>query len=233
MKFCMLLLIFSLPAFSALSSFSVGIHEFNQGNFESALQHFQKVGGTSPELEYNLGNTLMRLGRTPEAIAHYRRAQWLKPGDADLQANLERAVAVYEAPLPELPLSRSLTGWWTPSTWQTVFLAGCWITAALGLLTTLHPRFRSVAFWTLPPAVVLLCLAGFATWASLPSHFLSEAVIKGPQGITRFEPLPDATQQNALPGGTVVTVLDSSRDWLQVDTGEVTGWIQEADVVKL
>lgn len=206
---------------------------YNQRDFEGALEVYRQIEGISAELDYNIGNTLMQLNRSSEAIAHYRRAQWLAPGDPDIRANLERAVAVHEAPMPTLPLTRSLTGWWGPQTWQRVFLAGCWLTAGIGLVTTALPRFRPFAFWALPPAVVLLLLAGLGTWASLPSHFSSEAIIKGPQGITRFEPLPDATRQHSLPGGSVVRITDRTRDWVQVETDDVRGWINEEELVQL
>jgi hypothetical protein len=233
MKLCTLLLLFSLPAFSASDSFSIGIQEYNQGNVESALSHFQAVEGTSAELDYNIGNTMMRLGRTSEAIAHYRRAQWLAPGDADIQANLELAAEQLSAPVPKLPLTRSLTGWWTPGTWQSVFISLCWVTAGIGFGVTALPRLRPLAFWTLPPAAVLLLISALGTWASLPSRFSSEAVVAGPQGITRFEPLPDATEQHSLPGGSVVRITGKTRNWVQVETDDARGWMKEEELVRL
>lgn len=207
--------------------------QYNQGEFEQALETYSRIEGTSPELEYNVGNTLMRLGRSSEAIAHYRRAQWLAPGDPDIRANLERAAAVHGASIPRIPLLRTLTGWWTPKTWQTVFLGGCWITAATGILITWIPRMKPTALWVLPPLFTLLAVAGAATWASLPSRFTSEGVVRGPEQITRFEPLPDATEQAALPGGTVVQVLESTRNWVRIESGDTRGWIPEEHLVQL
>lgn len=213
--------------------FQEAVVQYNQGEFQAALESFHSIDAVSAELDYNIGNTLMRLGRTAEAIAHYRRAQWLAPGDADIQANLELAAEQLSAPVPELPLTRSLTGWWTPGTWQSVLITLCWVTAGIGFGVTALPRLRPLAFWALPPAAVLLLISALGTWASLPARFSSEAVVSGPQGITRFEPLPDATEQHALPGGSIVRITDETRNWVQVETDDARGWMKEEELVRL
>ena len=234
MKRLILLLVFPFLLIADLeSSFHEATTQYNQGNFELALDTFQSIDAMSPALDYNIGNSLMRLGRTSEAIAYYRRAQWQAPGDPDIQANLVRAVSELEAPAPKLPLLRSLTGWWTPSTWKTALMAGCWLVAGLGCVITFLPKVKSISFWVLPPAGLFLIVAALGTWASLPTHFMSEAVIKGQEGITRFEPLPDATQKTKLPGGSVVTVIEQDRDWLRIAFDADTGWIPSEDVIRL
>ena len=217
----------------AESLFHQATVHYNEGNFQKALEAYQDIEAVSPELDYNIANTLMKLDRPAEAIARYRRAQWLKPGDADIQANLKLAVEQADAPLPEIPLLRSLTGWWTPATWQRIFILTCWLTAGLGFLTTVIPRVRALAFWTVPPMLLLLGCAAVGTWASLPSNFTSEAVIKSPEAITRFEPLPDATEKRNVSRGTLVTVLGTERNWIRIQTDEDTGWIKEEELVRL
>ena len=234
MKRWLLLVLFPLGLLANPdASFHQATSLYNEGDYEGALQAYLEIDQISPALDYNIGTTLMRLDRPSEAIARFRRAQWFTPGDPDLQANLNRAVEILNIEEQPLPLPRTLTGWWTPSTWQRVLMVSCWITAGIGFVTTALPRFRGLRFWTIPPAFAVLLIAGLGTWASLPMQYRSEAVIAGPQGITRFEPLPDATEQHSLPGGTLVRVLEESRGWKHIVTKDIRGWIPAEDLIQL
>jgi tetratricopeptide (TPR) repeat protein len=57
------------------------------GGFESVV----RSGVISGPLYYNIGNAYLRLGRLGMAIANYRRAEKLIPGDGNLEANLSFA----------------------------------------------------------------------------------------------------------------------------------------------
>jgi len=63
--------------------------EFRQAKdgFESVI----KSGVENGKLYYNLGNTYLRMSQIGKAIAAYRRAERLIPGDAQLQSNLRYA----------------------------------------------------------------------------------------------------------------------------------------------
>jgi tetratricopeptide (TPR) repeat protein len=238
MKVLFLLLCFlTISAFADPEENAVLFHRGNEqylrGEFEEALVSFQKIEGTSPEVAYNIGNTLMRLGRSDEAMAHYRRAQWMAPGDPDVKANLSKASENLSISVPELPVWRRLTGWWGAGTWQTVFLISCWLTAGAGLCFSVVTGLREHRIWILPPLCVSLMFSGFGVWSSLPSHFTQEAVVRQTDAITRFEPLPDATEKARIPAGTVVTVLESQRDWIRIQSNDLTGWIGKEDLVRL
>lgn len=61
-----------------------GILAYQQGQWESARQHFEAVITASPELaeaHYNLGMVLYRLGALSEGDAHFIKAANLAPGD--------------------------------------------------------------------------------------------------------------------------------------------------------
>lgn len=75
---------------AANEAYLAGELETARRGYEALLQHELP----SPAVHYNLGNTLVRLGRLGEAVAHYRVAQRLGPDAAlsvDLQQNLSLA----------------------------------------------------------------------------------------------------------------------------------------------
>jgi tetratricopeptide (TPR) repeat protein len=78
-----------LPAPAGTSAAAVrhhdeGILAYQQGQWESAKQHFEAAITASPELaeaHYNLGMVLYRLGALREGDAHFITAANLAPGD--------------------------------------------------------------------------------------------------------------------------------------------------------
>ncbi len=64
---------------------------YEQGQFAQSAQLYQKVlsgGLVNGHILYNLGNAHYRLGQWGKAVADYRKALLLLPGDADVKANL-------------------------------------------------------------------------------------------------------------------------------------------------
>lgn len=223
-----------IPLFAEeLPAFQRGNVLYTQRDFEGALASYMEIEGVSANVDYNIGNTLMRLGRTDEAMAYYRRAQWMAPHDPDLERNMTKASETLSVAVPEIPVWRTLTGWWGPATWQFVFLLSCWITGGLGIACMRVSVLRTNRAWILPPVVGVLALSGFGTWASLPSHFSDEAIIRQTDAVTRFEPLPDATEKARIPAGTVVSILETQRDWVRIQSEDHTGWIENEDLVTL
>ncbi|MEX2605961.1 MAG: SH3 domain-containing protein [Kiritimatiellia bacterium] len=231
-RWCILLLFFWGPI-RAETPFEQARTLYDAGQFEQALDLYQSIPGHSAGLDYNIGNTLMRLGRQPEAIAHYRRAQWLRPGDPDVQANLNRAVAQTGAIVPPLPLYRRWSGILDAAHWQLAFISLCWLGAAFGLSRRFSPRLRLAGAWVFPLLIVCLLLLGAGTWASRPGHFFDEGVVLNDSVTVRFEPLPDATGHFSLPGGSVVKLMEQNRNWRRIRTDDASGWVPEDHIQPL
>jgi len=233
MKIFILLLSFIPFNLFPEASFTQARDHYDQGEFEEALTSFQSIEGTSAALDFNVANTLMRLNRTAEAIAYYRRAAWQQPGDPDIRANLEKAVDRVGVEYPVLPLSRRLSGFLSARQWQMCFLLTCWFLAGVGLLTRWVKPLRNLTVWIYPLLIALTVFSGFGVWASVPSQFGKEAIVKGDSVIARFSPLSDATEHFSLPEGSLVTLKENTRKWLRVQTGEQNGWVLEDEVVQL
>lgn len=228
---CLLLLVCAFAR--AEDPFQQARGHYDAGEFEKALELYESIPGHSAALDYNAGNTLMRLGRVPEAIARYRRAHWLRPGDPDIQANLQRAVDQTGAIVPPLPLYRRRAGILDASRWQLGFISLCWLTAAYGLSRHFIPKLRSADAWVFPLLILLLAAFGAGTQAGRPGHFFKEGVVLGDSVTARFEPLPDATEHFSLPGGSVVKLLEQNRNWRRIQTEESIGWVPESRIQPL
>jgi tetratricopeptide (TPR) repeat protein len=207
---------------------------YQEGRFDQALSRYESLRvqeGTSAALEYNIGNTLMRLNRTPEAIAAYRRAQWLSPHDPDIAANLERARAQQQAQLPALPVSRRIPGLLSARTWQLAVLVCAWILGGVGMVRKRVPGLQAASLWILPLASVLLLVSAAGAYAMGPGQLNREAVAAGETLTSRFEPLEDATEHFSVPGGSVVEVLESTRDWSRIRVDGKTGWVPDRQLI--
>jgi len=137
--------------------------------YEDAARGFQSVidsGIENGRLYYNLGNTYVRLGRIGKAIACYRRAERLIPGDANLAENLRFARSLQQDRIAQPATAdalRYLLFWHysiplTQRAWfgATAYIA-TWVLLMLGLW--LRPRPALLKWATAGCAVVALTLA--------------------------------------------------------------------------
>jgi len=168
--------------------------------------------GTVAALAYNLGTTLHRMERLPEALVWYRRAAELAPGDPWVAENLELARVELDAPRHPAPgLAGRLAG--DRRVLHLAAVALAWLALALYLLRgplrrSLGPRWRQAtgAAWLLPAGLALtLWAAGaaFAAWGPRPAVLLQPC--GGPAG--------------PLPAGSEVWVAPAAEGQWRVTTG--------------
>ncbi|MGA0333725.1 MAG: SH3 domain-containing protein [Kiritimatiellia bacterium] len=219
----------ALPLFAG-TAFEEARSLYDQNQFASALERYLAIEGQSAPLDYNIGNTLMRLGRPQEAVAYYRRAQWQDPGDADIRANFDRAISETGAWVPPLPLPRRMTGILDAGEWQALFLISCWAVAGFGIAGLFFRQLRKLFLWILPLAGIWLFAGAAGVWFSRPSLYFQEAVLSDLTVTVHFEPLSDSTEHFSLPGGSVVQLIEKSRDWYKISAGDREGWVRENQV---
>jgi len=233
MKSALLFLLLLLPLHA---DWQAAIEAFDAGNFSLAYELFlaeRTDTASSPALEFNLGNAAFRMGDPALAVVHYRRAQWMRPGDPDVSANLERAKDLLGSEIPPLPWQRRLTGFLPPRAWIVVWIGTVWATALLLLAAKRAAPVRSALAWALPVLVVALGVSGFGVWGSSSSGATREGVLTGGEVIARFEPLDSSTRHFALPAGSVVTIEDQSRGWTRIRFGTNSGWILREQILSL
>lgn len=79
---------------SPLLKFNIGDAQYKKAKYEEAIKEFEASLSSEDVLKqaqsyYNMGNSLYRLNKLPEAIAAYKKSLELNPNDEDAKYNLE------------------------------------------------------------------------------------------------------------------------------------------------
>lgn len=213
-----------------------------QEAFHEAAEKFQLLvddGVRNGRLYYNLGNARLESGRLGRAIASYRRAERLIPGDARLAHNLAHARSLRRTEIgesAETSALRTLFFWHyrtSPRTRATVALAtylSTWIVLGVHLL-----RPAAVWRWVVLPlgGICLVLAASLAVDLYLPPApagvLVTDGVVVRKGNGEGFEPLFKQT----LNEGVEFVVREQRRSWLEIELpdGRV-GWIR-ADQAEL
>lgn len=201
---------------------------YDEGRFAEALALYDRLLASyprSPEMHFNRGNALARLGRIGEAAAAYQRTLLLAPRDADARANLKFLRSGAGLPQPRDSLADRVIGALSASEWRALAIAAWWIGAALlviGLLVTRAPRaVRASGLGLL--GVALIAAAGWGYWVARDARPIAFVVEPGVKAL--FAPIPSATPHFDAPDGLAVRVLETSGEWVHVRDGAREGWI--------
>jgi hypothetical protein len=187
-----------------------GNHLFRGGDLDAALDAYTAGwDGSDPVLAYNLGTTAHHLGRLPEALLWYRRAEAGLAGDPWLRDNLRLARAQLRAEgRTAAPHGPASWAFWMES--RPGLLAAGVILAWGALLLLLLPLRPALRRRTFGPAALLSCLA-FGAGLLLPRIGPRPAVL-----------LQDCTdRRGTLPSGSEVWVTSAAdREWHVLDGRE-------------
>ncbi len=217
---------------------------YTAGNYQAAIDAYEKISQDwqAFELEYNMGNAYFKMGLTGQSILHYQRAEKFKPGDTDLQANLQTANAFVVDRIEPLP-SLGLDNLWEAATasrrMELWALLAC-ITGLLGAIAWgLRLSFSGLSVrrtagltggfsWIL--ALLFLLLAKSTADRAAVSQ---EAVLMVQRAEVASEP-GGATTLFILHEGTVFTLLEQREDWLRIRlaNGNV-GWLSASACVEI
>ena len=231
------------PAVSPQTTFFHANALYKGGQYAAAASEYEQLrtaGLESGNLYFNLGNAYFKAGAKGTAILNYERARRRMPNDPDLEANLAYA--------------RSLTGAeaCTPAVWERLAFPVAhrmatdrliWLTS--GLYTVLLLVLAGYRLWPRRPRWLLYSAAGLAGLVLISSTSLAaqmlgddwqrQAVVTA-EGETpaRFEPAENGTVHFSLKEGSLVRVLDSRQDWLQIARCDGRrGWLPKNTVGEL
>ena len=233
------LLILSANAFAEFqpSLFAEANKKYQAGDFQTASDLYQKAlksGPATSAVYYNLGNTMLRLGRKGEALLYYKRALKASPRDKDLQWNIR----VLQSALPDrieessLNLPRLLLGnvtdRWTPTEVGFLFTAALALLALLAVLDYALPSLRAVSGFLRPLAFFILMgsavLFGFQGWDMKDPT----AVILDKEVSAYYGPSDREAKAFVLHEGAEGRLLDASGDWVYMALkNKNTGWIRK------
>ena len=233
-----------LTQHQADSLWSTANAAYEEGLYEKAVADYEKIADQwqAFELEYNMGNAHFKMGQIGPSILHYKRAEKLRTGDADLGANLLTASAFIIDRIEPLP-SLGLDNVWDAATTQgrlDVWAHLAWIfslIASLALAMRLHSKKLSTRRAGGMSAIAAVALAvGFLLMARSTSDRIStsqEAVLT----VQRTEVLSEpggATTLFVLHEGTVVQLLEQRENWykIRLSNGNV-GWLNASDCTSI
>jgi hypothetical protein len=236
-----LFLIFSASSFtqqSAEDKFRIGSESFSAGDYEKALESWTdiyKTGYRSAELDYNIGNAYFKLNNIPAAILFYERAYLLKPGDEDINYNLQIARTLEVDRFEEIPvlffirwynlLALSLTSnTWARSSIITFIL--CLIFVSVYFYTSKY-RLKVLGFWlSLLLAVVSLVTLTLTLRNKDLVYDSPKAIIFSPAVSGKSSPDNSGTDLFVLHEGTRVIVEDEVGEWYEIRLSDGNkGWI--------
>jgi tetratricopeptide (TPR) repeat protein len=209
---------------------------YDEGNYPVAIDRYQSIikdGYVSTETFYNLANAHFRGGAVGPAVLNYRRAWFLSPRDADVQANMNLAIQRTGAYLPAASLFQRGLRELSKQEWSTIIQISYWIALGCTLLTLVLPASRfvlkplTIAAWI----VTTGSLGGWATW----NHWLKkvEAVVIVDKQTALYEPRASATPYFAVPEGSIVHMQDEFDAWVKISAGDKSGWLMKSSVERV
>lgn len=218
---------------------------YNQGNrlyagkdYAGAVQAYQEAlrAGPNPALLFNLGNALFKSGQVGQAIAHYRRARYLAPRDADIAANLgfARAYRVDKTLALPGPFARALDEAFHGLSRREAAIGGalCFVLGGAFLSGWIVRRRRLLlAAACVCGAASLYALVTERVWAAEVGA--RPAVIVAPEVNALSGPSEESKQILVLHDGTEVTIRDARGDYLLVQLPGGGGWVPKQAVERV
>ena len=214
---------------------------YNSGNYENALELYQKILDTDVEsvpVYYNMGNAYYKMHDYPMAIYNYERALKLDPSNEEVRTNLKIAnLAIVDKiePVPQSFIER----WWRSlrAMWSGDYWAWCSVAAFALLLFCLFLFLRSRRmglrklgfFMGIIFLIVFALSVVFAAQFRQSSNTPDQAIITTPTVTVKSSPAQASVDLFVLHEGTKVTILEYSNGWnkVRIANGSI-GWL-EAD----
>ncbi len=212
---------------------------YNSGNYETAVEFYEKILATDMEsvpVYYNMGNAYYKMREYPMAIYSYEKALKLDPSNEEVRTNLEIANLAIVDKIEPVPQSfierwwRSLRAMCSSDRWA------WWSVAAFALLLVclfMFLRSRRVGMRKLGFFMGIIFLIVFAfsvVFAAQLKHAANtqdQAIVMTPTVTVKSSPSDDGVDLFVLHEGTKVSVLESSNGWnkIRIANGSV-GWLE-------
>jgi len=236
---CLLSVLFlaflSHPLLAADSSFEQGIMAYETGDYQRAIETFEKLSenGVSAALLYNLANSYAQSDQTGMAILNYKRASYLKPGDSDIQGNLELLRKEKGLFQEEQNLTQRFVGLLGINQW-TILAAGGFVCFAVVLLvppTLLRLQTGPRRMWALF-CLLLSISAGLGMYGSY-LHY-QDGVVVAQDARLQVSPFASAASTGTIQEGRLLTPLKVHSNYVLVkdETGR-SGWLAAEDFIQI
>lgn len=226
---------------SATALFQKGNESYETGNFDQAIEQYQKIidlGVKNSKVFYNLGNANFRKNQLGKAVLNYRRALTLDPRDDDSMANL-RFVKLFTLDKIEEqrvnPLS-NLLHWFLNllSVDELTILVSLsyFLSIALGILILFRKSKKPWVFGLIIFLVIFI-LSSSSLATKLYFDSIKNGVLIEPQAEVRSGPGKDYTLQFTGHEGLEFQINEEAEGWYRISLPNgVKGWIPK-DAVEI
>ena len=218
------------------AAFEGANRQYEQNDFATAAvgyQHLIDSGVVSPAILFNFGNALFKSGQIGRAVASYRQAELLAPGDPDIRANLQFARNQVQGPSWRIPAWQHWFTRLTLNEWTVMATVPFWLWF-LGLAAGhARPGWRPALRTPLAVAGTLAGLMWIAVaGANYSRKAAPSAIIVRAAVVVHNGPLNESPTVFTAHDGAELRVLDRKDDWLEVSAGDRNiGWVKEAQVL--
>lgn len=182
---------------------------FAEGKYAKAAAQYEKIkkeNGMSASLLFNLANAQFKNKQIGSAILNLERAQFLKPNDPDIAANLRIVQNASGALSTELPWWKKMSYNFSSDTWalMTLFF-GCAASGILIFLAIAKPSKLTQPLQIACGAFVLLTLAGIFGFMGRADDF-DAAIVTASAATAKISPFDTAEVAFPLPEGQKVII---------------------------
>jgi tetratricopeptide (TPR) repeat protein len=218
--------------------FNKGVEYYTASNYQEALDEWLDIYNTgyrSAELYYNIGNAYFKLNNVPGAILFFERARLLKPGDSNINYNLQIARTLVVDKFEEIP-ELFFVKWFDflalmleTNTWAIISIV-TFILFLILLSVYIYShgyRTKVLGFWI---AMLFLLISVSSLAFTVRNRNLvynsSEAVIFSPSVNGKSSPDNSGTDLFVLHEGSKVTIEDNVGDWYEIILSDGNkGWV--------
>jgi tetratricopeptide (TPR) repeat protein len=218
--------------------FNKGVEYYTASNYQEALDEWLDIYNTgyrSAELYYNIGNAYFKLNNVPGAILFFERARLLKPGDSNINYNLQIARTLVVDKFEEIP-ELFFVKWFDflalmleTNTWAIISIVTFILFLILLSVYIYSHRYRTkvLGFWI---AMLFLLISVSSLAFTVRNRNLvynsSEAVIFSPSVNGKSSPDNSGTDLFVLHEGSKVTIEDNVGDWYEIILSDGNkGWV--------
>lgn len=225
--------------------FNKGINAFNQKDYETSAQVFEKlikVDSLNPTLHYNLGTSYLRLQNTALSIYHLEKSLKLQPDYEPARINLNFAeklktkVTKGNLPIPQQQMLYSVFNFLKPNTWAYLAIASMFLTVILLVVYRLNANTTAKK--------MLFTFSMFALAISVGSYFISKnqsdyllmhhyVIVKDKKVLLMNEPRSVAKISTTLNEGEKGFIQEETNQWIKIQLqNDTIGWVDKNKVLQ-
>jgi tetratricopeptide (TPR) repeat protein len=233
----------SVSAQNADSLFVAANNFYKNGNFETAIENYQKIASQnliSSELYYNLGNSYYKLNKVGPSIYYYEKALQLDPLNEDVKKNLVFAKRLALDNIKELPqtflqkLNTDYLQKLSYDQWAILVIVFSIVGSILFLLFFFEERPSKKRLYFATSVGSFLFLISSLLITNKQYHLSknnTEAIVFADKTEVRNAPTLNSEKVFTLHEGTKIIVLDRVDNWKKIKLADgKIGWIIASDI---